>query len=205
MLSTGVPGRVDSEADPPLVGLFVGGRGTRMGGADKGNLRLSSGERLVERLEVEARAALPGAPLVLVGEAAPYADLGLPALADSPAGVGPLGGLRALLVEARACGRPSALVLACDLPYVTRQLMARLSWEAPSAAFLAPREGRLWHTLTARYAVSCLPALDAALEAGDLALQRLVARLGSSAVELPVTPSELLELRDWDKPEDLLG
>jgi molybdopterin-guanine dinucleotide biosynthesis protein A len=124
------------------------------------------------------------------------------ALDDAPAGIGPLGGLRALLLDARASGHAHALALSCDLPYLEAPLIVRLATEAPAASFLAPREGELWQTLVARYAVAALPAVDAAIAAGDRALQRVVARLGERAVELLVNESERAELRDWDEPGD---
>jgi molybdopterin-guanine dinucleotide biosynthesis protein A len=190
------------ETSPPCIGLFVGGRGSRMGGVAKGNLALASGEKLIERLAARCREALPGAPLVLVGAADAYAELGLPALADSPPGVGPLGGLRALLHHARDNGHAAALALACDLPYLEAGLIARLASENPGAAFVAAREGELWHTLAARYSVTALAAVEATLAAGERALQRVVARLGASAQTLVLVPAETRELEDWDTPAD---
>lgn len=192
-----------SQATPRLVvGIFVGGRGSRLGGVAKGNLALPSGERLAERLVALAGQAVAGAPIVLVGAADAYSGLGLPALSDSPPEVGPLGGLRALLLHAHGKGQRYALALSCDLPHLGPGLLARLATEAPDAECLAPREGDLWHTLVARYAVTALPELDATLAAGDRALQRFVGRLGAGAVQLAVSEAEREELRDWDTPAD---
>jgi molybdopterin-guanine dinucleotide biosynthesis protein A len=186
-----------------VVGLFVGGRGARMGGVVKGNLPGPGGERLLERLVGECAKALPSAPPLLIGDGAAHADLGLHSLADAPAGVGPLGGLRALLLHAKQAGAWGALALACDLPYLSAPLIARLATESPEALFLAPREGVLWHTLLARYSVLSLSAVDATLAAGERALQRVVGRLGDHARALALTPAELDELRDWDTPDDI--
>jgi len=186
----------------PLVGIFVGGRGTRLGGIAKGNLR-HEGETLIARLVRTCEQALPGVSIVLVGAAAAYTDAGLPALADDPPGIGPLGGLRALLVRARDSGHAAALAVACDLAHLGPGLVGRLAFEAPAADFLAPRDGELWDTLVARYAVSALAAVDAAVAAGERALQRVPGRLGARAVELAVTDAERAELRDWDTPDDL--
>ena len=184
------------------VGLFVGGRGLRMGGVAKGNLASASGERILERLVGECRRALPAAPLVLVGAAEAYAELGLPALGDVPPGIGPLGGLNALLGFAERGGHAAALALACDLPYLDARLVSRLATEAPAALFLAPRSGELWHTLAARYSVAARAAVGEALAAGERALQRVVARLGDGARELAVDADEARLLRDWDTPSD---
>ena len=186
----------------PVIGLFVGGQGKRLGGVAKGNLTLD-GQKLIERLVGVATAALPDSSLVLVGQAEPYAGLGLPVLADDPPGIGPLGGLRALLRHAEQAGASGALGLACDLPHLGVTLVQRLATEAPSADFLAPRDGELWHTLVARYGTGALGAVEATIAAGERALQRVVARLGERAVELRVDATERAELRDWDTPEDI--
>ncbi len=186
----------------PLIGILVGGRGLRMGGVAKGRLTLRSGQTLLERLRAECALALPRSPVVLLGEASAYAGSGLPSLADTPPGIGPLGGLRALLAEARERELSHALALACDLPYIEAALLARLAAEQPALHALAPRAGELWHCLSARYAVEALPDLDAALSAREHSLQRLFARLGARAGALPLSAEELAQLRDWDRPED---
>lgn len=187
----------------PRVGIFVGGRGSRLGGLAKGNLTLDGGDRLVTRLLRTVEQALPGGPVVLVGAASAYGDLGLRTLDDDPPGVGPLGGLRALLLDAERHGEASVLALACDLPHLGAGLVTRLSWEAPEADFLAPRDGALWHTLVGRYSVRALPAVDATIADGERALQRVMARLGARARELVVSERERAELHDWDRPEDI--
>lgn len=184
------------------IGLFVGGKATRMGGFPKGNLEVAPGVRVVDRLVEHCQRALPGAPLVLVGAAEAYADLGLPVLVDAPAGVGPLGGLRALLLFTEGAGHSGAIALACDLPYLESELVERLASTAPDAAFVAAKDGELWHTLAARYGLTALSAVDATLAAGERALQRVIRRLGDRAVELDVTPEEARQLRDWDEPGD---
>ncbi|HEV8549263.1 MAG TPA: molybdenum cofactor guanylyltransferase [Polyangiaceae bacterium] len=185
----------------PLVGIFVGGRGRRMGGVDKGNLTLAGGETLVARLLRAIRGALPEAPVVLVGAAAAYTELGLLALVDEPAGIGPLGGLAALLRQAQREGHGAALALACDMPHLGPGLLQRLAHEAPEAEFLAARDGGRWQTLAARYAASSLVAVEASIAAGEHALQKVVARL-EGAVALEITEAERTELGDWDTPED---
>jgi molybdopterin-guanine dinucleotide biosynthesis protein A len=190
----------------PLVGIFVGGRARRMGGVAKGLLPTADGRSVVERLLAEIREALPGAPIALVGAASSYDAFELPTLADTPPGIGPLGGLRALLARTAELGLPHALALACDLPTISANLIRRLADAEPAASAVAPREpGGPWYALSARYAVTVLPVLDAQIADGQRALQRLFAQLGPSASELALTAPELALLADWDRPEDLGG
>ncbi len=187
----------------PLVGLLVGGHATRFAGERKGNLRVSDGGTVLSRLIGECERALPGVELVLVGASHGYDALGLSSIADEPPGVGPLGGISALLRFARATGRPHALAFACDLPYLEAALIARLAHAAPEALALAPREGEHWNGLVARYSVAALPELEATLARGERAVQRFIQRLGARAVELELHRGELETLADWDRPEDV--
>jgi molybdopterin-guanine dinucleotide biosynthesis protein A len=186
------------------VGLLVGGRGSRFGGIAKGNLRHPSGVRLIERLASVSRAALPDAPIVLVGERAEYADLALPSLRDEPRGIGPLGGLRALVSFAQKNSHEGVIALACDMPFVTAELVSRLACEHPKAEAVAFREDGRWQPLAARYSASTLSVLDTAIAAGEHSLQRIFARLGDGARALVVETEETIALTDWDSPKDLV-
>lgn len=189
---------------PPLVGLFVGGRGSRLGGVAKGNLETADGERLIERLIAACRVAFGSPELVLVGGAGAYGELGLPELTDAPGGVGPMGGLRALLLAAKASADARVLALACDLPYLSAPLLRRLATEQLGAAFLAPRDGQFWQPLVARYeTAAALTAVDGALANAEHALQSIPKRLGARAHVLCLDEREWLELRDCDSPDDL--
>jgi molybdopterin-guanine dinucleotide biosynthesis protein A len=179
-----------------LAGVFVGGAATRMGGVPKGLLRTAGGATLVERwrglLEAE------GARVVLVGSGGAYRAAGLRALDDEPAGVGPIGGLVALL---RAAGDGAAIAVACDMPFVTPALLHRLV-EAPAAPAVAPRREGKWEPLFARYdAARVLPVALAHVGAGRRALHALLYDVG--AAELPLSADEAEQLRDWDSPGDV--
>jgi molybdenum cofactor guanylyltransferase len=189
-----------------LVGIFVGGASSRMGRA-KGLLPAPDGAAtLVERLARVARDAAPGADVVLVGAADAYAALGFETIADAPANVGPLGGLIALSERALEGQCDAALALACDLPFVDPALVEKVLRHAPDAAAVAPHVDGMWQPLCARYAPgAALAAARDALNAGERALWRVLARLGERAREVPLTSAEQLLLVDWDAPADLRG
>ncbi len=173
-----------------------------MGGAQKA-LLLAPGERetLVARLVRIAREV--GLPVVLVGgDGTLGAQLdALPRLVDAPAGIGPLGGLSALLPRAGA--RPG-IAIACDMPFVTAELLARLAAHPSTAPVLAVRDPEVnkWQPLFARYQPSSvLPALEAALQHGERSFQAVLARL--PVEELQLSEAEHQQLRDWDTPDDV--
>lgn len=194
----------------PVVGILVGGQGRRMGGIAKG-LLTHEGRPLVERLVAESQQATAPegpSPVFLIGNAGAYVATRLPLLPDDPMGQGPIGGLRALLLEAERMRR-DAIALAVDLPYVTADLIRRLCFERPGVAALAPREAGRWQPLFARYRPApALAALEAALASGRTSLQSIFDGIGvgpDRCVELELTPEERERLRDWDRPSDMDG
>jgi molybdenum cofactor guanylyltransferase len=187
-----------------LAGIFVGGLSRRMQGRPKGLLPSPDpGRSVIERLIGVVR-ELGAIEIVLVGDATPYALLGLSSVRDAPPGVGPIGGLTGLLEHARRNGQRNVLALACDLPYVRAALVERLVLADPRAAAVVPRADGVLQPLCARYDVDeCLPVARAAVEAGERALFRVVERLGARAVVLELSGDAARSLRDWDTPEDV--
>jgi len=190
--------------EAPLLGIFVGGRARRMGGFPKGLLPASnSGESIVRHLLTLAGEA--GLDAVLIGEAGPYANAapGVTALADSPTGIGPLGGLAALL--AHALGRHRfAIAVACDMPFVTGPVLDRLRSAPFSAQIVAARRtaNGPFEPFLARYDAERVGAvLTRQLRGGTRSFQALFA--ACNVVEWPLTPEERAAWDDWDTPEDL--
>jgi molybdenum cofactor guanylyltransferase len=184
-------------------GILVGGLGSRMGGVAKGLLRARpDGPSLVERLRAELQRACPNCKIVLVGQRTEYSALGLPMLADTINGIGPLAGLEALLLDARRHSAEHALAVACDLPFVGAELLRRLCVESPASLALAPKQDGRWQPLCARYSVTeGLAVIDALRARGERALFRVLEELG--ATELLLGEAERAQLIDWDRPEDV--
>jgi molybdenum cofactor guanylyltransferase len=179
-----------------LAGIFVGGRASRMGGVAKGLLVAPDGDPIVVRTRRLLEEA--GAECVLVGGHPAYRGLGLEVVPDDPAADGPLAGILALL--ARAADR-TAIAVACDMPFIGRDIARRLV-EAPPAPIVAARrraeeKGRdVWEPLFARYAPSVLPVARDFAKRGERKLQLLLDRAG--ARPLVLEPAEEAMLTDWD-------
>jgi len=188
-----------------LIGILVGGRARRLGGIPKGLLPTSdTGEPIVVRLARICREVISDSELVLVGDARDYAHLHYASIEDEPPGIGPIGALASLLSAAARSDRDE-IVLAADLPFVSRRLVERLATHAPDALAVAPRIDNMWQPLFARYrSVPCLETTTRIVEKGHRALHRVLSELGSSVAELPLTAEEAGELRDWDTPDDVV-
>lgn len=168
-----------------------------MGGRDKALLPApDTGEGLLVRLARLGREA--GLEVVAVGGSGAG---GVPRLDDDPAGVGPIGGLCALLAHA---GERPVVALACDLPYLGGELIARLSRAPSTTPVLCARDpvtGK-WEPLFARYdAPRVLPVLRAEIARGVRSFQSFLRAL--PVEELPLSDAERLQLRDWDQPSDM--
>ena len=190
----------------PLVGLFVGGKSSRMGSA-KGLLRHPvSGVTLLEHVLLQVRKALPESSVVLVGKRPEYSELAselqLVELEDAVSDQGPLSGLVSLLRQARMMGVTEALAVACDMPFLTPSLLLKMTKEAVEAPVLCSQSEGKYEALFARYSVSLLEQCEEQLDKGRLSLQELIREAGGR--ELLLSKEERALLVDWDHPEQVL-
>ena len=161
-----------------------------MGGTAKGLLTAASGETLIARWR--RLFAEIGWTSVLVGRHEAYADMDIECIADSPAGIGPLGGLGPLLAGA---GDGRAIAVACDMPFVSIALLSKLASHPSPAPIVAARRGALWEPLFARYdAARVIGAVETRARAGEHGLQGLLDAMGADP--LPLEPTEQGELED---------
>ncbi len=192
----------------PLVGLFVGGRSRRMGGAPKALLPApdGSGATLIDRTARVVREA--GCELVLVGDAPWLGErlAGVARVRDAVQSVGPIAGLAALLREAKEREIAAAIALACDMPFVDARSIERLAHTPSNAAVLAPRarERGAWEAMFARYECDRVGAhIELLLKAGRHAMQAIFD--GVTVEEMILRDDERALLRDWDEPRDREG
>jgi molybdopterin-guanine dinucleotide biosynthesis protein A len=141
--------------------ILAGGGSSRMG-MDKGLLEIDEAPLIVRT--VRLLDAVAGVATV-VGRPETYQQLGLHAIGDDWPGCGPLGGIATAL---RASDAEWNLIVACDLPYLTRQWLEFLARRARESAAdaVVPLNERGAEPLCAMYRKSCEPAIRGALEQG---------------------------------------
>src|SRR5919107_2658543 len=167
--------------------ILAGGASSRMG-EDKSLLRLD-GQTFVESaaralLAVTARASV-------VSSRAGAESHELPVVEDLRAGLGALGGLHAALA---ACRAEWAAVIACDLPFVTGELLARLLSECTAetdAVVPVQEDGRVQPLCALYRAGVCLEQVEELIRAGELRPRVLLTRVRSRLVAFE-------ELRDLE-------
>ncbi|WDD93444.1 molybdenum cofactor guanylyltransferase MobA [Burkholderia sp. FERM BP-3421] len=173
-----------SPSSAPAGLLLAGGRGTRMGGVDKG-LQLLHGEPLA--LHVLRRLAPQAGPLVISANRHldRYAVLGAPfgatvATDADDSFAGPLAGLLAGLLAVDA---PFVLCAPCDSPFLPADLGARLAAaldaahaDIAMAATVDAHGARSPHPVFALVRTALADDLTAALEAGEHRMRAWYAR-----------------------------
>ena len=130
----------------PLGVILAGGQATRMGGGDKGLLTLG-GSTILSHVIDRLGPQVAGLALNANGDAARFADLGLPVIPDSIEGfAGPLSGVLAGLDWAASQGATHIVTAAADTPFFPCDLVPQLMLAAEQAgtdiALAATPDGR---------------------------------------------------------------
>jgi len=158
--------------------ILAGGASSRMG-EDKS--RLSLGGRTFVETTAGALGAV-AARVSVVSSRAGAESHGLPVVEDLRAGVGALGGLHAALTSCRA---EWAAVVACDLPFVTGELLARLASmrsDETDAVVPVQDDGRVQPLCALYRARVCLEHVGEMIRAGELRPRVMLTRVRARAV-----------------------
>jgi molybdopterin-guanine dinucleotide biosynthesis protein A len=185
----------------PLGVILAGGQATRMGGGDKGLLRVG-GQTLLERVVDRLGPQVAALALNANGDPARFAGSGLPVLADSVGGfAGPLAGVLAGLDWAADRGADTIVTAAADTPFfpcdlVPRLLLAAEGMDAP-LALAATASGA--HPTFGLWPVALRGDLRAALNGG---LRKVVAWTDRHGAATALFPDEDAFF-NVNTPEDL--
>src|SRR5438552_12791211 len=167
--------------------ILVGGRSSRMG-TDKSRLQFGR-QTSVERIAAELRPLTTRISLVGPSRADFGPDLRI--VPDTHRQWGALGGIHAAF---GACVSDWALIVACDLPFVTRDLCSRLltlsQEESPDAVVPIQPDGRPPPLCALYRRVSCLPEAEKLIASGEHTPRALLANVQTRWVR----PEELIDL-----------
>jgi molybdenum cofactor guanylyltransferase len=161
------------------VAIMAGGQSSRMG-QDKSFVPFQ-GRPLIE--VVRERVAGLGAELVVItNKPDEYAHLGLPMYSDVYPNMGPLGGIYTAVYHAR---HPYTLVVACDMPWLNRDLLDYMIGLRHQADIIVPRWDKFPEPLHAIYSKACLPPILAQLQSGQLKVVRFYGQVQVHFVDRP--------------------
>lgn len=157
--------------------ILVGGASRRMG-QDKAQLRLGS-ETLLERVTRQLSAATSSVTLV----GGPQPGSSLPSVPDVYEKWGALGGIHGALA---ATNNSWIMVVACDLPFVTRDLFERLKGfadESLDAIVPLQPDGRPQPVCALYRRAACLPEIERLIQAGEHTPRALLTTVRTRYVE----------------------
>jgi molybdopterin-guanine dinucleotide biosynthesis protein A len=152
--------------------ILAGGQARRLGGRDKSALRVGAASILEHQLSV-IRDLTPH--VLIVGREEPPPDYpSVRAVPDLLPGTGALGGLYTALLEA---GTDQVVVLACDMPFLTREfvaLLASIGETHVDADVVLPCDEHGRHPLCASYRARVASRLKRHIDAGELRVRDAV-------------------------------
>ena len=167
------------------VAIQAGGRSSRMG-RDKALLPLG-GMPLIEHV-LQRVTGLGDEVLITTNRPDDYAFLGLRMVGDRQPGAGALDGLLTALEAARG---DRVMLLACDMPFVSRPLLDHMVGIDSDAEVVIPRCGGKLQPLHTIYAASCAASVRGALKEGE---KRMISFFPS--VQTWIVEQEILDQYD---------
>lgn len=173
-------------------------------GRDKAFLEFGDPPQALWQRQMALLAGLGAQQLLLSHHAGQTFDRlphGVEPVVDSHEGCGPLGGLVSCL---RCTTHARLLVLAVDLPFVTREFLLDLLDQKVGVVLRDGGCGR-FEPVAAVYSTDCLGIAEEHLQRGDLAMQRVISDCIAAGhlVARTLAPSDLKMLRNLNCPADL--
>ncbi|MBI6546771.1 MAG: molybdenum cofactor guanylyltransferase [Cyanobacteria bacterium NC_groundwater_1444_Ag_S-0.65um_54_12] len=165
--------------------LLAGGKSQRMG-QDKERLRFGT-EPLLQRI-YESLSRFFSPVIVIANNPEHFPLPGICPIPDRYPDRGPLEGLATGLEHVETA---SALLVACDMPFLQSELLEFLAGQTMDAAAIVPRTRRGTEPLLAIYSRSLLPELRRQLDLGVRSMQSFLA-----PITLRELPPEIIELYD---------
>ena len=139
-------------------------------------------------------------PKVIVCVRAPRAGVELSQVCDEQTGSGPLAGLAAGLAKVDT---PWAFVVACDMPYISSQLIELIDKYRFEHQAVVPVVCGYPQPMAAFYSVGCLDVIRQALAGKDKSLRGVLRQLDVCYVdEAGMNDAALHSFVDLDTPED---
>jgi molybdopterin-guanine dinucleotide biosynthesis protein A len=160
------------EREALSAAVLAGGKSSRMG-QDKALLPLVEGGRPMLAMILDRLAEFSDDLMIVATDGDRYRDLGPRIVPDRKQGIGTLGGIHAALYQAR---HEHCLIVACDMPFLSRQLLSRMAQEPRDYDVLAPvipgesrqrGDGLVYQTLHAIYSKQCIRPIEEQIARGN--------------------------------------
>ena len=141
--------------------ILAGGKSSRMG-TNKALVKLN-GQTLIKRLVEKVDDSI-AKPIIITNTPEDFTFLKLPSFPDVIKNIGPLGGIYTAL---KYCNTTHCLIIACDLPFLTKEIIKLLCEQGPNYDVLAIDAGNSVEPLCAVYSKNCLPKIKKQIDSGN--------------------------------------
>jgi len=141
------------------IAINAGGKSSRMG-TDKSFVNFH-GQPMIEVI-IDRLTGLGDEVILITNNQTDYTHLGLPIFGDIYEDHGPLAGIHTAVFHAQ---HPHILMVACDMPWLNRDLLAYMISQKETADIIVPRWQKFPEPMHAIYSKKCLPAIEADLDA----------------------------------------
>ena len=179
------------------VGIVAGGKSSRMG-EDKALIRIGN-ERFIDRISKE----LGGFSEVIVsaGQNRSYEDLGFVTVYDENVGIGPVEGIRRILMNAK---EEYVFVCAVDMPFIKKELVEFMAgYITPDCDCYVIADEDHIHPLCAIYKKSVLPVIEELIGEKEYRLREIFSRVATKYIGLDHTVFDKKIIRNINTKEDL--
>ena len=178
------------------VGILAGGKSARMG-TNKALLRLGN-HTVIERIVAELRGY--SEILISAAQREMYAFLDLPVVCDENQSIGPIEGLRRLLITAQ---EKYVFVCATDMPFIRREVvdyLARFICSDVDCCVLTV--GGIAEPLCAIYSKNVLPIIDDMIRQGHYRPREIYKRCSVQYIPLETSGLDPSMIQNMNTPEN---
>jgi molybdenum cofactor guanylyltransferase len=157
--------------------ILAGGKSERMG-TDKGLVHLHGKPMIAYSIDLLLSLKIP---FRIGSHIEAYRQFGCEMLSDLLPGLGPMGGLYTAL---RTCSASRLLLLSCDSPFISEELISRLLKGSGQRNISVASSGEKLYPLCAIYPVTIFPHVQNCIESGNLRMKSLVECLPHRLVDM---------------------
>lgn len=147
--------------------ILAGGKSSRMG-SDKGLLTVDNRELIMQVLTPLQQLFTD---VAIVTSNSEYLKFGVPLFQDERCHLGPAGGLLTALRKSR---NPWVFLTACDLPFISAELIEEMSNKRTGHLAVVPVHQQSTEPLCAFYHRDLIPVLEKSIDEGQLKMQTII-------------------------------
>ncbi len=179
------------------VGILAGGKSSRMG-TDKALIRIGN-ERMISRIAKELGGFSD--TIVSAGRNRAYDDLGFDTVYDENVEVGPMEGIRQVLLHA---GEEYVFICAADMPFISKELVSYMAGYISSDydCYVIADEEHI-HPLCAIYKKSVLPVIEELIAEKKYRLREIFSRVATKYITLEQTVFDKKTVRNINTRDEL--